>query len=118
MRREVVKFIFCYRDVDGAGVVGRDFDRIDLCVAEVGRRDLRPCLASITSELDEAVVGAGPQGVLVVGRLGYIEDRIVDFPARAFVGDGASARALGLVVGVSQVGADLFPGASAVFALQ
>ena len=51
-------------------------------------------------------------------RFGDVKDRVVDFAARAFIGDGTSAGALSLVIRMSQIGTYFLPGMAAIFTTQ
>src|SRR5256885_8125458 len=88
------------RDVAGRGVVGRGLkDAHQRPPGQAGRRYRLPGLAAVAREVDETVVGAGPQDVALVERLGQREDRAVDLGAGVVARDRAARQSeLGRIV--------------------
>ncbi len=67
-------------------------------------------LAAVARDVDQAVVGAGPDGVHVFGRGRDGENGRVDFGAVLILGDGAAGIAQRFRIGAGQIGADHLPG--------
>src|ERR1700752_234213 len=97
-------------DVGGSGIEGRC---VNLAEATPFRQvfwgDIGPALATITSELDEAIIGAGPDQALGEGRLGQGKDRVVVFRAGVVDGDRSARGLLLAFVVAREVGADRLP---------
>ena len=61
--------------------------------------DIRPGLSSVASEVNQPVVGAGPDEVFLHRRLSHGKDHVVVFNPGILLGDGAAGHGLlGLVV--------------------
>src|SRR2546427_5858013 len=68
-------------------------------LGQAGRRYRLPGLAAVAREVNETVVGAGPQDVALVERLGQREDRAVDLGAGVVARDRAARQSeLGRIV--------------------
>ena len=107
---EVVELVHRRGDVAGALVARRGVERVDPDpLRDPLRRHVGPVLAAVARQLHVAVVGPGPDHVLLGRRLHDREDRVVDLDAGVVVGDRAARLALlGLVV-ARQIRADLLP---------
>ena len=76
---------------------------------QAGRGDLLPVGAAVAGEVDQPVVGAGPEQPLPVRGLDEGEDRAVVLGAGGVLGDRAAGRLLPALVVAGQVGADRLP---------
>ena len=87
----VVSLIVFRGEVGRAGLVRRGVDDADADeIRQALGRDVLPILSAVASDVDQAVVRAGPDGVDVLGRGGDGEDGRVDFGAVLVLGDGAA----------------------------
>ena len=116
---EVVRLVHRRRDV-GAPLVERagvDLVDHDPLRQPLGR-DVLPALAAVAGDVDQAVVGAGPDHARLERRLGDVEDRVVVLDAGVVLGDRAARGALPRLVVARQVGRDHRPALAAVGALE
>src|SRR5690606_30730146 len=82
---------------------------------QVGRRgDVLPGRAAVTGNVDQAIVAAGPEDALLVGRLAEGEDRAVALRAGVVTGDRAAGDFQLLRVVPGQVRADDLPAGAVV----
>src|SRR6185437_13403109 len=119
---EVVKLVAAGGDVGGAGVKRRRRDVADLGPLlgglELGRGDVGPVGAAVGGEMHEAVVAAGPNQALLLGRFGDGKDDVVVLGAGVVLGDGAAGGLLLALVVAGEVGADDGPVIAHVGALK
>ena len=88
IRAWVVELVACGRHVARGGVVGRRLQHADeRPLGQLGRRHQLPGPPAITRQVHEPVVGAGPQHIALVQRLGEREDRAVDLGAAVVAAD-------------------------------
>src|SRR6185312_4902750 len=114
LRGPVTPLVAVVRHVRGAGLERRYLDCIDEAGAKSLGRDIRPAVATIASELHQAVVGADPDRVGVARRWCDVIDSVVDLAARAFIGDRRAARTLVCLLVTREVGADRGPVLAAI----
>ena len=103
------------RDVGRPRIVRRRFDQADAApLRQVLRRDVAPGLPFILRDVDQPVVGPGPDQPLGQRRRRDRKHRVVVLGAGVVDGDGPARRLLLRLVIARQVGADRFPFHSAV----
>src|SRR5207245_4150758 len=93
------------RHVDGVRIVRRDLDAAD--IGELGQalgRDVLPFLATILGDMDQAIVGRGPDLARPVRRGGDTGAGGVDLGAGALAGDRAARGTLPPWIVQTQVG--------------
>src|SRR6185312_4463668 len=117
VRMAVIHLVTVIGDVGGIGVKGRDLHLLEPSPGlEAGDvvADLVPGLAAIVGDLDDAVVGAHPDGVLIRRREGKGEDGIGGFgPGHVEIHHPARGLLFAAVV-EGEVGRDGGPGVTAV----
>src|SRR5438045_1263775 len=65
VRLAIVVLVILHRNVSRAGVMRRRINQTHTSeIRHAGRRDLVPALAAIPGDIDQAIVTAGPDGVL------------------------------------------------------
>ena len=94
VRLAVVVLVILHRDIRRGGIVRGSFDEADAPeIRQARRRDLGPMRSlgvGIAADVDQAVVGPGPDGVDVFARRRDGEDGAVNLGAVLVVRDGAA----------------------------
>ena len=93
----VVPLVHRPRNVGGAGIVRRGFERVDLDPLRHHarrRRDIRPVLAAIARQMDQSIITAGPDRPRLNRRFHQREDRRVVLDARVVFGYRTARRTL------------------------
>ena len=106
-------------DVDRIGVVRRELD-----AADIGQfrhalgRDVAPALAVVARDMDQAVVGRGPDLAAAMRRFDDAGAGRMDLGAGAFAGHRAAGMALPLALVQAEVGRDALPAHALVAAAE
>src|SRR5712664_4146169 len=112
---KVVQLVGVHGNISGCGIKGRRFDQADHGpFGHLFRRNVRPILAAVAGDMDEAVVGSGPKHAILLGRFGQTEHDIVILDSVLIFRDGAAGiLLLGLVI-ASEVRTNGGPGATLI----
>ena len=97
-------------DVGSIGVMRRRINNADGAPFRHLRGHFRPMLAIVRGNLNQAVVGTGPDCSLLLRRLGQRENGVKVFHAGDVVGQWAAARLLLRFIVSSEIRTDLVPG--------
>src|SRR6185437_6607264 len=112
---EVAEQIAIDGGVGGGSAVGRGFDVLDAALGlEASGGDVLPGLAVVAGDIDQAVIGAGPDDPGLDGRFADGVEGAVNLFAGGIAGDGLAAGALGARRMGGEIGGDGFPGDAAV----
>ena len=106
----IVQFVAGGSQIDGVGVMGRDFNRTD--ISQVRHRfgcDVSPVLTSVLAGVYQSVVCAGPQLARSMGRFGKCREGRVSFCRCTVSGQWATGTSQFLRVVTAEVRTDGFP---------
>ena len=87
---EVILLVAFDGDIRCTGIVGRSLDHAHRAPIWHGfGRDIFPMLAAIAGEMNQTVVGPGPNQVLMHRRFHHRKNRVVNFDTGVVLGDRA-----------------------------
>src|SRR5215470_17703922 len=119
VRREVIHFVPFDRRIGGTGIFRRRFQHAYSAPLRHGlRRHILPMLSAVARDVDQAIVGSGPDQILLYRRFDDRENRVVHFDSSVVLGDWPARSLLFLLVVPRQVRTDSRPAHSTVGRLE